>query len=162
MTQQQNVDFVKIFSERLKGLRGDRKKAEFARFLGVSSPQTYQNYEAGRIPEPEILINIADKCGVTVDWLFGREPTMVLRESTCEYRVTRAPGSKKITYNFLISWTTNDLQKFLAIAHAAEDWGLVTDIAALLQERKKKGVVPLAGEPPVETENTGGKTGGGE
>ena len=42
-------------------MRGERSQAEFAEFLGLSSQQTYRNYEAGRIPKPEILQQIAVK-----------------------------------------------------------------------------------------------------
>lgn len=35
----------------------------------------YQRYEAGRIPSPEHLSIIADRCNVTVDWLLGRSGT---------------------------------------------------------------------------------------
>jgi transcriptional regulator with XRE-family HTH domain len=137
MMQQQNVDVSKIFSERLQELRGTRKKAEFARFLGIPKPQTYQNYEAGRVPETEMLINIADKCGCTVDWLLGRDAPHFLREQPGEYRVTRA--GQTVRYSFLVAWSTEDLQNNLEIARAAEDWGLVAEIAGLLQERKKNG-----------------------
>ena len=42
-------------------MRGSRSQAEFAEFLGLGSQQTYRNYEAGRIPKPEILQQIAVK-----------------------------------------------------------------------------------------------------
>ena len=148
MTQQQNGDVTKIFSERMLSLRGTQKKAEFARFLGISSPQTYQNYEGGRIPEADMLLNIADKCGVTVDWLLGRETPMILREKSGDYRMTLDPKGHALRYSFLDGWSTADLQKNMEIAHAAEDWGLVAEIATLLQERKKNGQEKKEGETP--------------
>lgn len=78
MTQDQ---IGNIFSARLKQLRGDRKKAEFGRFLGVPNSPTYQRYEDGRIPDAETLQRIADRCGVTVDWLFGREREALAAEA---------------------------------------------------------------------------------
>ena len=45
----------------MEWLRGNRSQAEFAQFLGLSSQQTYRNYEAGRIPKPETLQQIAVK-----------------------------------------------------------------------------------------------------
>jgi transcriptional regulator with XRE-family HTH domain len=62
------------FSDRLAGLRGKQQmnKAEFSRFLGLSPP-VYQRYEAGRVPAADHLSVIADRCGVTVDWLLGRD-----------------------------------------------------------------------------------------
>jgi transcriptional regulator with XRE-family HTH domain len=61
-----------LFSKRLQKLRGQMKKAEFARELGISAP-VYQRYEDGRIPNHENLSVIARHCSVTVDWLLGRE-----------------------------------------------------------------------------------------
>ena len=49
-------------------------KANIALFLGIS-PQNYGRYEAGRIPDAVTLSVIADRCGVTVDWLLGRDPS---------------------------------------------------------------------------------------
>jgi len=63
---------TEIFSSNLRTLRGGRKKRVFAEFLGTS-PQNYGRYEGGRIPKPVILKEIANRCGVTVDWLIGQE-----------------------------------------------------------------------------------------
>jgi transcriptional regulator with XRE-family HTH domain len=61
-----------FFSDRLKSLRKDANKAVFSRKLGLS-PQTYQHYEDGRIPRSDILGTIAERCGVSIDWLLGRD-----------------------------------------------------------------------------------------
>jgi transcriptional regulator with XRE-family HTH domain len=37
-----------------------------------TTPQNYQRYEAGRIPEAGMLATIAATANVTVDWLLGR------------------------------------------------------------------------------------------
>lgn len=87
----------KVFSERLKTLRDTRRKSEFSRFLGIPPP-VYQRYEEGRIPNAENLSVIAQRCGVTVDWLLGRERTdtgkaggvpaaspSIVREDPCHY-----------------------------------------------------------------------------
>jgi transcriptional regulator with XRE-family HTH domain len=60
-----------LFSDRLRVLRAQRTKAEFARFLGFAAP-VYQRYEDGRVPQHKHLSVIADRCHVTVDWLLGR------------------------------------------------------------------------------------------
>ena len=64
-----------VFGERLKTLRIHIKKMsqqEFANDIGISQ-STLSGYEGGRIkPAIEVAINIAEKCGVTLDWLFGR------------------------------------------------------------------------------------------
>lgn len=61
-----------LFSKRLKTLRGDRNKAKFSKELGIPAPM-YQRYELGQIPKENNLRVIADKCGVTIDWLLGRD-----------------------------------------------------------------------------------------
>jgi transcriptional regulator with XRE-family HTH domain len=63
---------AEIFSRRLKTLRNGRKKVEFAAFIGTS-PQNYGRYESGRVPDTVTVADIANRCGVTVDWLLGRD-----------------------------------------------------------------------------------------
>jgi transcriptional regulator with XRE-family HTH domain len=60
-----------IFSRRLRELRGDVNKSKFGRLLGISNPSTYHNYEQGRIPDSQTVKDIAEKCGVSVDWMLG-------------------------------------------------------------------------------------------
>lgn len=62
------------FSERLKFLRKKKKykRKEFAEMLGIKI-QSYYYYESGRIvPCFDMLISIAEKCDVSLDWLCGR------------------------------------------------------------------------------------------
>src|SRR5262245_60424165 len=54
-------------------MRGGRSQAEFAQFLGLSSQQTYRNYEAGRIPKPEILQQIAVKLNIDPTDLLSKD-----------------------------------------------------------------------------------------
>jgi transcriptional regulator with XRE-family HTH domain len=54
-------------------MRGSRSQAEFAEFLGLSSQQTYRNYEAGRIPKPEILQQIAVKLHIDPTDLLSKD-----------------------------------------------------------------------------------------
>jgi transcriptional regulator with XRE-family HTH domain len=63
----------KLFGDRLRDLRGTRKKAEFARFLGVDAP-AYQRYEDGMVPRADCLCTIAQRAGVSVEWLIGINP----------------------------------------------------------------------------------------
>ncbi|MCX6996509.1 MAG: helix-turn-helix transcriptional regulator [Kiritimatiellaeota bacterium] len=128
-----------IFSSRLKALRNGQKKADFAKFLGFS-PQTYQRYEDGRIPDADILLSIAEKKGVTVDWLLGREAGQVLREIPGEPRVVHDAETGKLVYDFVATWTDADLKKFLPIASGVPDIGLVNSITAEMLRRglKKK------------------------
>lgn len=62
------------FSEGLKRARGDRSQAEFARFLGIEHQATYQRYEAGRVPDGEVLHQIATRIGVTMEHLLTGLP----------------------------------------------------------------------------------------
>lgn len=64
-----------IFAKRLEELRGKRSQEEFAQFLGVSRP-TVSYYESGaRVPDAIILRQIAERCGVSADWLVGLADT---------------------------------------------------------------------------------------
>lgn len=64
----------KTVSERLKYLRSINKKTqkEFAEFLGIPQPSmsAYENEKNN--PTIDVLIDIADKCKVSLDWLAGR------------------------------------------------------------------------------------------
>ena len=60
-----------IFQERFKFLRGDMTQGQFAKKLGISRP-TVGLYESGaRIPDAEVLKDIAERCNVSADWLLG-------------------------------------------------------------------------------------------
>ncbi len=70
MNEAQNKK-MPIFAERFRELRGEQTQAEFADFLGISRP-TVGFYENGdRVPDAIILKQIAEKCGVTSDYLLG-------------------------------------------------------------------------------------------
>jgi transcriptional regulator with XRE-family HTH domain len=61
-------------SERLKYLRSINKKTQkkFAEFLGIPQP-SMSAYENGKNnPTIDMLIDIVDKCNVSLDWLAGR------------------------------------------------------------------------------------------
>ncbi len=63
---------MKAFPDRLKALRGNMKQAEFARKLGVAQ-NSYHRYEAGeRVPDINVLSQMASVLGVSADWLLGR------------------------------------------------------------------------------------------
>ena len=64
----------KTVSERLKYLRSINKKTqkEFAEFLEIPQP-SMSAYENGKNnPTIDVLIDIADKCKVSLDWLVGK------------------------------------------------------------------------------------------
>ena len=60
-----------IFQEHFKSLRGEMTQGQFAEKLGISRP-TVGLYESGaRIPDAEVLRDIAVKCGASADYLIG-------------------------------------------------------------------------------------------
>ena len=60
-----------VFRDRFNELKGDRNQQEFADFLGISRP-TVALYASGeRIPDAVILKQIAERCGVSADYLLG-------------------------------------------------------------------------------------------
>lgn len=64
-------DRLPIFTKRFRELQGDRTNTEFADYLGISR-QTVGFYCNGdRIPDAQILRDIAKKCNVSSDWLLG-------------------------------------------------------------------------------------------
>ncbi|HQO35771.1 MAG TPA: helix-turn-helix transcriptional regulator, partial [bacterium] len=56
---------VATIPDRLKELKGDRTTAAFARFLGVGV-STLHNYENGRTPPIDFLLNVAACTGVSI------------------------------------------------------------------------------------------------
>ena len=65
-----------IFGKRLRELRLENlnmNQREFAKLLGISQP-SLSAYESGRNkPTIDSVINISDKCNVSIDWLCGRD-----------------------------------------------------------------------------------------
>lgn len=71
-------DTDNIFGERLKNLRKHtlhKTQKEFAEMLDIPQP-TLSAYESGRNkPTIDVVINIAEKCNISIDWLCGRSKT---------------------------------------------------------------------------------------
>ena len=64
-----------ILSQKLKIMRNHRHmtQKDFAAYIGIPQP-TLSAYENGKNnPTVDVIIEIADKCGVSLDWLCGRE-----------------------------------------------------------------------------------------
>lgn len=61
------------FMKRFEMLQGDRGYQEFADQLGLNRSTVYNYAHGVRFPTAAALANIADRSGVTVDWLLGRE-----------------------------------------------------------------------------------------
>lgn len=71
-----------IFGERLKRLQmrdSIKSQKDFAQELGIPQP-TLSAYESGKIkPTIDAIINIADKTGVSIDWLCGRDQSFRIK-----------------------------------------------------------------------------------
>ncbi|MBQ4197805.1 MAG: hypothetical protein II659_08195 [Bacteroidales bacterium] len=60
------------FMQRMQELKGDLSDAEFAGLLEMKYDSLYQYMTGRRFPNVHALCQIADKCGVSIDWLVGR------------------------------------------------------------------------------------------
>lgn len=63
------------FTKRFRELRGKRDNTEFAKFLGISRQTVGFYYNGDRIPDAMMLKQIAEKCGVSTDYLLGLTDT---------------------------------------------------------------------------------------
>lgn len=62
---------LSVFTTRFNLLIGDRTQAEFARLYGFNKA-TVAAYASGqRVPDAVMLRDIAERCGVSADWLLG-------------------------------------------------------------------------------------------
>lgn len=61
-------NFFKNFRELMNGMNS----TEFAEKYGLNKSTVYNYCTGKRFPNAAALYNIAEKCGVTVDWLIGR------------------------------------------------------------------------------------------
>lgn len=76
------------FSSRIKELRkkSNQTQSQFAEFIGTTQG-ALSGYENGdRTPSYEILVAIAQKCNVSIDWLCGLSDKMVLNDSITTYK----------------------------------------------------------------------------
>ncbi len=88
-----------IFQKRFKALRGEMTQGQFAEKLGISRP-TVGLYESGaRIPDAEVLRDIADKCGVSADYLIGLTDVKAIDSdirAVCDYTGMTAEATEAI------------------------------------------------------------------
>ena len=79
------MDNREIFSERLKELRAQTGKTQkqFAQFV-ESTPATISAYEnANKNPSLDVVMNIAKKCHVSLDWICGFSDEKGISLNTC-------------------------------------------------------------------------------
>lgn len=129
-----NVRFP-IFRERFSQLRGDMKQDEFAEFLGFSRP-TVALYESGkRVPDAVALKTIAEKCGVSADWLIGLsdvKTNSIDLKNVCDYTGLSVEAVKAIReVNF--AFGNNELFRDVSSDFFSMFWrDFVSDLAELL------------------------------
>ena len=58
----------KKLPERIAQVRGDRSQRQFARDLGVFQ-QNVNRYESGTTPHTDVLLTMATKENISLDWL---------------------------------------------------------------------------------------------
>jgi transcriptional regulator with XRE-family HTH domain len=63
-----NVSKTQV-GQRIRAIRGKMNQTDFARTIGVRKQNYVSRYEHGRIPNPELLVRIANYGKVSVDWL---------------------------------------------------------------------------------------------
>ena len=86
--------YFDTFLMRLKELQGDESVSAFARRLAM--PQnTLDCYMRGtRKPSVELLTRVCDTCGVSADWLLGRDTVREVSRGSFRVQVpVRAPKS---------------------------------------------------------------------
>ena len=73
ITKEEKAAVQEALMRRLKMLQGEMSCAEFAKVVDLN-PSVISNYSSGgRMPTAAALNRIAEKCGVSVDWLLGRD-----------------------------------------------------------------------------------------
>ena len=60
-----------IFTQRFRELQGERSNTDFADFLGLSRQTVGFYCNSDRLPDVITLIQIAEKCNVSTDYLLG-------------------------------------------------------------------------------------------
>lgn len=140
-----------IFTRRFRELQGERSNTEFADFLGLSR-QTVGFYCNGdRLPDVITLLQIAEKCSVSTDYLLGQSDvrTQVPEiQSICKYTGLTESA---------VEWThsiSTDKAKSHSVSAFIEHEGFhhaLTDIctlgeAQLLAEMERTSEIPITPE----------------
>lgn len=140
-----------IFTRRFRELQGERSNTEFADFLGLSR-QTVGFYCNGdRLPDVITLLQIAEKCSVSTDYLLGQSDvrTQVPEiQSICKYT-----GLTESAVEWIHSIST-DKAKSHSVSAFIEHEGFhhaLTDIctlgeAQLLTEMERTSEIPITPE----------------
>ena len=103
------------FSVRLKELRKDYgcSAKEFATMLNIAMPNYYKYEKGEAAPGFDVLLRIANKCNVSLDWLCGRyenrQPTDNKEEITSVLKqlITASETGKQIELKILAMVSDN-------------------------------------------------------
>ena len=101
------------FAERLLEIRGDMSQKVFAKKLGVSRGSISLYEQGKRLPDIEVLRNIAEKFNVSCDWLVGLTDTKVIEpdiKTACE---TTGLSDKAVYYLSIIKNNSPQLLDFI-------------------------------------------------
>lgn len=144
------------FRERFRELQGTQSNTDFAEFLGMSR-QTVGFYCNGdRIPDALTLRDIADRCGVSVDWLLGR-PDSAKTIGADIAAVKKYTGLSETAIEFLHS--IHDQEKQVDIISAIISHGAFSNIVSYaleLKDAKIESELERWGTPGQETEKIPG------
>lgn len=62
-----------VFQQRIKMLKCDMNNYEFGKLVGLGGGAIYSMFTGTKYPTAHLLKRIADKCGISADWLLGLE-----------------------------------------------------------------------------------------
>ena len=73
ISEEEKIATQAVFLKRFAELQGDMDNKTFAEKLGLQKGVVLNYMKGWRFPTAHAMKRIADRCGVTVDWLLGRE-----------------------------------------------------------------------------------------
>ena len=138
--RKRNEDLKRNVGGRIKILMGDMSGAEFSRTLdsiiGDRAPWAYTNGLS--LPDPEVLLKIAEKYNVTLDWLlkgetsgtttpFSSETIMLARE--IDERLKVLPAKLNMAQRLL------DVIRAMTMIYTPEQ---IEEYGKIMEEREKK------------------------
>ncbi len=101
------------FFTRLREVRGDLSQREFAKSIGITSQQTYANYEKGRLPKTPIIQKIAQQYGVNMEWLISGSPPKYTKGSDAVKRQDYEGAFEALIYTMPIEDLTTRMHDLI-------------------------------------------------
>lgn len=82
----------------LKAIRGEASQADFAKVLGIANQVTYHRYESGRVPKAEILHELSERLGISLEELLSpispMRAAVIYTQATIKQMLPEANDSK--------------------------------------------------------------------